>query len=81
MLFLKALVQRIAVVGAVADHSLGLVRVKRCATVASTSLVSCGEALAMLQAIGRPWRSAIAVILLPFPRRVGPTAAPLFSPS
>src|SRR5229473_4909281 len=50
----------------------GLARVKRCSTVASTSFVSCGEALAMLQAIGRPWRSAIAMILLPFPRRVGP---------
>src|SRR5216684_2718122 len=52
----------------------GLARVKRCSMVASTSCVSCGEALAMLQAIGRPWRSAIAMILLPFPRRVGPIA-------
>ena len=32
----------------------------------------------MLPAIGRPWRSAIAMILLPFPRRVGPTVAPFF---
>jgi hypothetical protein len=59
----------------------GLACVKRCWIVVSTSLVSCGEARAMLQATGRPWRSAIAMILLPLPRRVGPTAEPLFSPS
>ncbi len=106
----EALIERIAVVGAVADHSFwfgsrealgdsgfdefrfmrrarspiirfGLARVKRWATVASTSFVSCGEALVTQQATGRPWRSAIAMILLPFPRRVGPTAGPLFSPN
>src|SRR6202795_3223473 len=47
--------------------------------VASTSFVSCGESLATQQTTGRPWRSAIAMILLPFPRRVGPTAVALAS--
>ena len=39
-----------------------------------------GEALATCTASGRPWRSQIAMILLPLPRRVGPMAAPPFSP-
>ncbi|MGC1415929.1 MAG: hypothetical protein WA817_11635, partial [Candidatus Acidiferrum sp.] len=30
---------------------------------------------------GRPWPSLIAMILLPLPRRVGPTAEPPFSPN
>src|SRR5687768_16010756 len=43
----------------------------RAASVASTSVISCGEALATWTAIGRPWRSPIAMILLLLPRRVG----------
>ena len=34
-----------------------------------------------VDATGRPWPSLIAMILLPLPRRVGPMAEPLFSPS
>jgi hypothetical protein len=53
---------------------------KRASRVAATKCGSYGEALATWTAIGRPCRSQIAMILLPFPRRVGPTAAPPFSP-
>ena len=74
-------VQRLAVIGRIADHAPGLGRVNRLSMVVSTSFVSWGKALAMPQGIGKPWRSAITMILLPFPRRVRPTAAPLFSPS
>jgi hypothetical protein len=74
-------VQRVAVIGRIADHTPGLGRANRLSMVFSMSFVSWGEALAMPQGIGKPWRSAITMILLPFPRRVRPTAAPLFSPS
>ena len=53
---------------------------KRASRVAGTRCGSYGEALATCTAIGRPWRSQIAMILVPLPRRVGPIAAPLFSP-
>lgn len=53
---------------------------KRASSVAGTRCGSYGEALATCTARGRPWPSQIAMILLPLPRRVGPTAAPLFSP-
>jgi hypothetical protein len=77
----EMLVQAIAIVGFVADQTLrelfeetrgergvdegDFMRPKRWATWTAT---------------GRPWRSPIAMILLPLPRRVGPTAEPLFSP-
>src|SRR5713226_693991 len=69
VLLLQTRIQRIAVISAV---------VKRCWTVGSTSLVSWGEALAIPTATGKPRRSAIAMILVPLPRRVGPTAPPPF---
>ena len=77
----QALVQAVAVVGAVADQPFREVGEESFVESASTSLVSCGEALATYTARGRPWPSLIAMILLPLPRRVGPMAEPLFSPS
>jgi hypothetical protein len=62
-------------------NRVGSSRRNRAASVASTRVTSCGEALATWMARGRPWPSPIAMILLPLPRRVGPTAEPLFSPS
>src|SRR5260221_11211626 len=56
----------------------GLARVKSCSTVASTSFVSCGEALAMLQATGRPWRSAIAMFYCLFRGESGRQQRPFF---
>src|SRR5260370_35844246 len=56
----------------------GLARVKSCSTVASTSFVSCGEALAMLQATGRPWRSAIAMFYCLFRGASGGQQRPFF---
>jgi len=56
----------------------GTFLVNRCSKVVATSLVSWGEALATLIPIGRPWRSAIAMILVPFPRFVLPTPEPPF---
>src|SRR5687768_7693309 len=53
---------------------------KRASRVAGGRCDSYGEALATCMARGRRWRSQIAMILLPLPRRVGPTAAPLFRP-
>ncbi len=46
----------------------------------STSRLSCGDALSICMEIGRPLPSAIAMILVPFPRLVGPTYRPLFLP-
>src|SRR5258708_6841144 len=64
VLLLQTRIQRIAVIGAVSDQAL---RKRR------------GEALAIPTATGKPRRSAIAMILVPLPRRVGPTAPPPFS--
>ena len=81
-LFAYPLIQRIAVVSFVADQSLrGFGAGIGAASVGSTSVASFGEALATCTARGRPWRSAIAMILLPLPRFVGPTPEPLFSPN
>ena len=76
-----ALVQRIAVVRLSPISRCGVSRRKRCWSVGSTSMASFGEALATCTARGRPWRSAIAMILLPLPRFVGPTPEPPFSPN
>ena len=77
VLLTEVLVERVAVVGPVANHPSGSGARETLLIVASTSAVLCGEALAMLQD-----RKTMAVcdrhILLPFPRRVGPTAAPPF---
>jgi len=64
----QALVERITIVGAVADHSFRL---------RSRKPLRDGG----FNEFGFMGRSAIAMILLPLPRRVGPTAAPTFSPN
>ena len=51
---------------------------KHPARTASTSLHSAGEALSTATARGRPSPEAIATILVPLPRLVGPTAKPPF---
>ena len=51
---------------------------KLCPRTPSTSWLSCGEALSTLMARGRLLSAAIATIFVPLPRRVGPTARPLF---
>ena len=79
--FANLRIQRIAVVGAVANQAFGSFRKEAPLEGGSTSFVSCGEALATCTARGRPWPSLIAMILLPLPRRVGPTAEPLFLPN
>jgi len=76
----QGFVERIAVVAAIANQPRREVREEAASRVAGTRCGSYGEALATCTAIGRPWRSQIAMILLPLPRRVGPTAEPLFSP-
>ena len=53
---------------------------KLLSSVASTSLVSCGEALATCTATGTPFPSVTAMILVPLPRFVLPTAEPPFWP-
>ena len=76
-----AVIERIAVVALSPIRRAGNRVRNDASSVASTSVTSCGEALATWTARGRPWPSQIAMILLPLPRRVGPTAEPLFSPS
>lgn len=55
-------------------------RTNRLLMVFSTNLLSCGDALSICTAIGRPLPSVIAMILVPLPRLVGPTYRPLFLP-
>jgi len=58
----------------------GSLGAKQLSSVASTSWVSCGEALATCTATGTPFPSVTAMILVPLPRFVLPTAEPPFSP-
>ena len=50
----------------------------RAANVAVTRVTSCGEALEVWMARGRPARSATAMSFVPLPRLVLPTARPPF---
>src|SRR5215467_13743135 len=52
----------------------------RSSKVCSTSFTSAGEALSVRRARGRPWPSAMPMILVPLPRLVFPTKRPLFWP-
>ena len=52
----------------------------RSSIVFSTNFTSAGEALSVRKARGRPWPSAIPMILVPLPRLVFPTKRPLFWP-
>ena len=74
------MVERVAVVPAVANQSSREVGEEAGVESGGDEVRSYGEALATWMATGRPWRSQIAMILLPLPRRVGPTAAPPFLP-
>jgi hypothetical protein len=58
----------------------GSLGAKLLSSAASTSWVSCGEALATCTATGTPFPSVTAMILVPLPRFVLPTAEPPFSP-
>ena len=78
--FQDALIQRIAVVCAITDHALREVGEESLVERGSYDLVSCGEALATCTETGKPWPSAMAMILLPLPRFAEPTPEPLFSP-
>ena len=77
----EALIERIAVVGAVADHSFWF---GSCEALGDSGF---DELRFMRRSAGDAAgdRKTMAVcdrhVLLPFPRRVGPTAAPLFSPN
>ena len=68
----QALIQSVAVVGSVADQAFGRGR-EEPTVVFSTRVTSWGDALAIPMATGRPERSAMAMILVPFPRFVLPT--------
>jgi len=75
----QVVVQGTAVVGFVSNQpgrELAEEAVPQCS---STSWLSCGEAAWTLTAIGRLSPAVIAVILVPFPRLVGPMPSPLFS--
>src|SRR5438445_4195989 len=58
----------------------GIGRTKRLSSVLSTSFPSWILAPAIQRAIGRPLRSEIAMILVPFPHFVSPMSGPLFLP-
>ena len=71
-------VEGVAVIRGIANEAEGLSERKLAFSVCATSWVSCGDAEAMVMAIGRPARSAIAMILVPLPRLVLPTQSPFF---
>src|SRR5215469_12272737 len=72
-------IERIALISQVAAQFLGNWGAKWLSSVASSSRVSCGEGLATCTTTGTPWPSVTAMILVPLPRFVLPTAEPPFS--
>jgi len=76
--FTHLLVQCIRVVGLVADQPFGQLVEEASGRTASTSRHSAGEAPLTDTARGRPSPEAIATILGPLPRLVGPTVKPPF---
>jgi hypothetical protein len=76
MLFQKVFVQIVAIVGLVADEFFRSSLRKHLPRTISTSFTSWGEALARQTATGKPEASTMAMIRLPLPRFVQPTAAP-----
>jgi hypothetical protein len=74
----QLLIQWITIVGSISNQPLRSFQDKSSARVASTRVTSCGEALSMWMAIGRPEQSATAMTFVPLPRLVFPTARPLF---
>ena len=79
MLLLQARIQRITVVGAVADYTFGERRREALLDGSLDELGFMRRSACNPTATGKPRRSAIAMILVPLPRRVGPTAPPPFS--
>jgi hypothetical protein len=57
---IEGLVERVAVIAAIANQPRREIREKRASRVAGTRCGSYGEALATCTATGRPWRSTIA---------------------
>lgn len=72
--FIHLRVERIRAVGLVADEPFGEFVEEASGQNASASRHSAGEALSTDTARGRPSPEAIATILVPLPRLVGPTA-------
>lgn len=71
-------IERVRVVGFVTDEPAGSSSRKLPARTYSTSWHSAGEALSTDTARGRLLAAAIAMIFVPLPRRVGPSAKPAF---
>ncbi len=72
------LFKRIAVISFVSNKFIWRIGSKTAVDSFSTSFTSWGDALSTHTATGRPEASAIAMILVPLPRFVLPTARPLF---
>src|ERR1035438_5724603 len=78
ILVLEFGVERVRVVGLIADEACRELVEKLPARTSSTSWHSAGEALWTDMARGRLLSAATATIFVPLPRRVGPTASPPF---
>ena len=77
----EMLIQPITVVGAVANHSRGECFDEPRRERGFDELDFMRRSAGHVDGERKTMAVAIAMILLPLPRRVGPTAAPLFSPS
>ena len=80
VLLLQARIQRIAVIGAVANHAS---RRRRREALFDGGFDEPGfmrRSACNPHGDRKTWRSAMAMILVPLPRRVGPTAPPPFWP-
>src|SRR2546428_4655876 len=73
-------VQRVAVVGPIPDHALRHGGDVALAERVFDQFRLMWRSACTRTARGRPWRSAIATILLPLPQRVGPMRSPPFWP-
>ena len=79
-LFAEPRVERIAVVSSVANKAIGCVLDKAVIEGLFDERDLMWRSACDPAATGRPWRSAIAMILVPLPRLVFPTAQPPFLP-
>src|SRR6185312_17053766 len=76
--FFKLSVQLVGIVSLVADQPLRQLVQELPASASSTNWHTADEALSTATASGRLLPAAIAMIFVPLPRRVGPTAKPPF---
>ena len=76
----QATLQRITVIGGIPNEALGFRHLTMESSALSRRVTSRGEALPMDRLTGRPARSAIAMILVPWPSLVVPTREPLLWP-